>query len=333
VHGCTDDETITIDVYNGPPGGLSYPTLTLCEGSEVQLQAAPGTAWQWLSSATLDNLAAQAPVASPLDTAVYIVQVTNPCGTGFDTVTVNVVHPALQAYGGGSMCRGDTLSAWATGASSYSWSPSLWADPSDQAFTILSPENTTLFEVTGVDAFNCVWTEEVTVSVYEEVDVEAGPDAYFNFPDSVMLYGNALGFDCYWWPSVGLGCDSCEMTLASPTEPTVYHLAIVDDYGCVNEDSVLVRPYYPVFVPNTFTPNGDGVNDVFLVSGQPQTGFHLVIFDRWGIVVFESFDMKTPWTGDTGGGYFAPNDVYNWVLEFDSLDRRTKLIGHVVLVR
>jgi gliding motility-associated-like protein len=333
VHGCTDEETTTIDVYDNVPGGMVYPTLIVCLGSEVQLQAEPGTAWQWFPPSTLSDDQVQEPFASPSDTTVYIVQLTNSCGVGFDTVTVNVISPFLQAFGGGSICVGDTISAWASGALSYSWSPSLWADPSDEAFTILSPENTTVFEVTGVDAFNCAWTEEVTVSVYEQVDVEAGPDAFFNVPDSVMLYGNALGFECYWWPSDGLACDSCEMTLASPTEPTVYHLAIVDDYGCVNEDSVIVRPYYPVFVPNTFTPNGDGVNDVFRVSGQPQTGFHLVIFDRWGITVFESYDMNESWTGNAGGGYFAPNDVYNWVLEFDSLDRRSKLIGHVALVR
>jgi hypothetical protein len=49
--------------------------------------------------------------------------------------------------------------------------------------------------------------------------------------------------------------------------------------------------------------------------------------------VFESYDMAIPWTGDGGSGYYAPNDVYNWVLEFDSLDRRSKLQGHVVLAR
>jgi gliding motility-associated-like protein len=333
IHGCTDNETVTIDVYDAPPGGLVYPALTLCRGSQIQLQAEPGTAWQWTPAVSLSDNQIQAPFASPNATTTYNVQLTNPCGVGSDMVTVNVIQPSVQAFGGGSICVGDTISAWASGAVSYSWSPSLWAEPSDAAFTILSPESTTTFEVTGTDAFNCAWTESVTVSVYDQVDVSAGPDAYFNVPDSIMLYGNALGFECYWWPADGLACDSCEMTLASPTDPTVYHLAIVDDYGCVNEDSVFVRPFYPVFVPNTFTPNGDGVNDVFQVAGQAQTGFHLVIFDRWGITFFESFDMAEPWTGDTGEGYFAPNDVYNWILEFDSLDRRTKLVGHVVLAR
>jgi gliding motility-associated-like protein len=173
----------------------------------------------------------------------------------------------------------------------------------------------------------------VFVFVYPTAEIEAGPDAFFNAPDSVRLYGNALGFDCYWWPGEGLSCDSCEQPMASPILPTVYHLAIVDDYGCVNDDSVFVRPYYPVYVPNAFTPNDDGVNDVFMVRGNDINGFHLMIFDRWGMLVFESFDIMKPWIGDTVDAYYAQNDVYNWVLEFDSLQRTTMLKGHVTLAR
>jgi len=148
-----------------------------------------------------------------------------------------------------------------------------------------------------------------------------------------MLYGNALGFPCYWWPSEGLSCDTCEQPLASPGETTVYHLAVIDDYGCVNEDSVTVRPYYPVYVPSTFTPNGDGVNDVFFVGGLPQEGFHLQIFDRWGNLVFETKDQREPWLGQGPSDYYVASAVYNWIVRFESLDRRTELKGHVTVVR
>ena len=332
-YGCTDESTVSIVVFSSVPGGNVYEALNVCEGLEVQLQAEPGNAWNWFPSSSLNSAVVQSPMASPQDTTLFVVQISNSCGSGFDSVLVNVIHPALQAFGGGSVCLGDTISAWATGAQTYSWSPAVWAAPSNEAFVILSPESTTTFEVTGVDAFNCLSTQSVDVFVYPQADIDAGPDAYFDFPDSIMLYGNALGFDCYWWPSDGLSCDTCEQTLASPEVPTTYHLAILDDFGCINDDTVYVRPFYPVFVPNTFTPNADGINDVFRVEGQGITGFHMQIFDRWGIPVFESFDINTPWTGDSGGGYFAPNDVYDWVVEYDSRDRRTKLSGHVVLAR
>jgi gliding motility-associated-like protein len=332
-HGCTADATLSVVVFEALPGGERYPDEVLCEGRQLLLQANFGSAWNWFPSSSLSAPLAQEPIAFPDDTTLYVVLITNACGSGYDSVMVNVIHPELSVFGGGSICRGDTIAAWATGALSYAWSPANWASPSDEALAYLSPEKTTIFEVTGVDEFNCVTTASVSISVYPRAEIEAGPDGYFDFPDSVMLFGNAMGFDCYWWPSEGLSCDTCELTWASPSEPTTYHLAIVDDFGCVNDDSVFVRPYFPLFVPNTFTPNGDGINDVFFVRGQSVTGFHLEIYDRWGMKVFESFDMQTPWTGDSGNGYFAPNDVYNWVLGYDSLDRRTNVKGHVVLAR
>jgi gliding motility-associated-like protein len=328
-----DEAVIPVVVYDEEPGGEVYPDLSLCEGRQQFLQAENGNAWNWFPSSSLSSPSIQDPIASPDDTTLYVVEITNSCGSGFDSVTVNVIHPEMEVFGGGNICAGDTIAAWATGALSYSWSPAAAANPSDAALVYLSPENSTVFEVTGVDEFNCVATASVNVNVYPRAEIDAGPDAHFDYPDSIMLYGNAMGFACYWWPSDGLSCDTCEQTLASPVEPTVYHLAIVDDFGCVNDDSVFVRPYFPLFVPNAFTPNADGVNDVFQVSGKTVTGFHFTIFNRWGMKVFESFDMQTPWTGDAGSGYYAPNDIYNWVLEYDSLERRSRFAGHVVLAR
>jgi len=331
--GCSDEQLVSIVVFNETPGGQIYQPLTVCEGDQVQLQAESANAWSWSPSQWLSSSVVQAPLAMPDDTTQFVVQITNSCGTGYDSVLVNVIHPLINVFGGGSICLGDTIAAWASGALTYVWSPATWATPANEALVYLSPENTTVFEVTGVDEFNCLASESITVSVYPSAEIDAGPDGYFDFPDSVMLFGNAMGFECYWWPSEGLSCDTCEITWASPSETTTYHLSIVDDFGCVNDDTVYVRPFFPLYVPNTFTPNADGINDFFMVTGMPVSGFHLVIFDRWGMNVFESFDMNIPWTGDLGSGYYAPNDVYNWVLEFDSLDRRSKLKGHVVLVR
>jgi gliding motility-associated-like protein len=332
-YGCEDDATLSVLVFDAVPGGHTYADVLLCEGESAQLQALAGNAWNWQPPLALSGANTQAPLASPEDTTQYSVTITNPCGVGVDVVTVNVIHPQLEVSGGGSICAGDTIGAHASGAAAYYWKPAAMATPSDAADVVLSPSSTTTFEVTGVDEFNCVSTESVVVFVYPIAEIEAGPDAYFNSPDSVRLYGNALGFPCYWWPSEGLSCDSCEQPMASPLVPTVYHLSIVDDFGCVNDDSVYVQPFYPVFVPNAFSPNGDGINDIFLVQGIDLRGFHLMIYDRWGILVFETHDIAEPWQGQGLTQYYVTSDVYNWVVEYDSLDRTTRLTGHVTIAR
>jgi gliding motility-associated-like protein len=145
--------------------------------------------------------------------------------------------------------------------------------------------------------------------------------------------GNPFGFDFYWWPENGLSCTDCVYPIATPEVETWYHLAVIDHNGCVTDDSVFVKPYYPVWVPNAFTPDNDGINDYFKAYGVNIQGFHMMIFDRWGIKVFESYDIDEVWMGEFTSDYYVQNDVYNWVIEFDSIDRRTTMSGHVTLLR
>ncbi|MFN9972999.1 MAG: gliding motility-associated C-terminal domain-containing protein, partial [Phycisphaerae bacterium] len=72
---------------------------------------------------------------------------------------------------------------------------------------------------------------------------------------------------------------------------------------------MLVKPYYPIWVPNTITPNNDGINDTFYAAGVNIEGFHLKIFDRWGALVFESTDPEETWNGGTDG-YYVQNGTY-----------------------
>ncbi len=332
--GCTDQDSLEVFVFNDSPGGLTYDPQTICFQESATLSAAPGTAWLWSPAIGLSNTFVQSPIASPNDATLYTVQVTNACGIGTDSVWVYVIHPMITASEGGAICLGDSINVFATGALDYWWSPALYAQPSNASATSLSPTQTQWFVVTGQDEFNCLDQDSVLVTVYPVAAVDAGPNQYFTYPGTAQLLGNAMGFPFYWWPSEGLSCTDCIYPEASPQLETWYHLAVLDDNGCVSDDSVLVVPYFPVWVPNVFTPNQDGINDVFKAEGVNIRGFHLTIFDRWGVLVFESFQLDEPWTGSfRGGEYFVPDDVYDWVIEYDSIDRREQIRGHVTLVR
>ncbi|MFM7310182.1 MAG: gliding motility-associated C-terminal domain-containing protein [Flavobacteriales bacterium] len=332
--GCIDEDSLEVFVFDDSPGGLIYDPLTICFSESATLNAAPGTGWLWSPAIGLSNTQVQSPIASPPDSTMYTVQVTNACGTGTDTVWINVIHPLVTASEGGAICVGDSISATAIGAQEYWWSPSLYASPSNASQTQLSPAQTTWFVVTGQDEFNCIDQDSVLVTVYPIAAVDAGPNQYFTYPGTAQLLGNAMGFPFYWWPAEGLSCTDCIYPEASPQQSTWYHLAVLDDNGCVSDDSVLVVPYFPVWVPNVFTPNRDGINDVFKAEGLNIRGFHLMVFDRWGLLVFESHNIDEAWTGNfRGGEYYVADDVYDWIIEYDSIDRREQLRGHVTLVR
>ncbi len=331
---CIVEEEVTVEVVNNSPGSIIYDPISMCEGTAAQLIAGVGTSWVWTPSSTLSNGFVQNPVATPPDTTIYSVFIVNACGQGTDFVTVNVIHPEIVAEGGGYICPGKSVPANARGAVDYFWQPLMYAEPYDEDTTSLTPPETMWFTVTGIDENNCHETDSVFVYVFPRTEVDAGPDQYFEYPGTANLIGNTFGLPFYWWPEEGLSCVDCIYPVASPEAETWYHLAVIDDQGCVSDDSVFVKPYFPIWVPNTLTPNGDGINDYFKAYGINIEGFHMRIFDRWGLKVFESYDIDEVWTGGLGGGdYYVQNDVYNWVIEYDSIDRRQELVGHVTMVR
>jgi len=97
---------------------------------------------------------------------------------------------------------------------------------------------------------------------------------------------------------------------------------------------MFVDVFYPVYVPNSFTPDNDGLNDVFRAEGNDLRGFSMRIFNRWGEVIFETTDPEEPWRGDVNGGdHYAPTGVYVWQVQLDQESGPLLLEGHVSLIR
>jgi gliding motility-associated-like protein len=330
--GCTATDSVLVSVDNASPGGQIYPDVFMCEGSFVQLVAEPGESWQWSPALSLNDPLIQGPIATPLTTTTYEVYITNGCGFGTSQVTVQVVQPSLEAFGGGTICKGQQIGAWVSGGSQFSWQPANFAFPSFADSASLSPPESMQFVVTGLDQNGCLDEDSVWVFVLPLPPVDAGPDQYFDYPGTVVLYGNTFGLDYTWEPIDFLSCSECSQPTSSADVPIYYTLSTTDHNGCVGKDSVLVYPYFPIWVPNSITPNNDGLNDVFLASGRAVEGFHLQIFNRWGLLVFETRDPAQPWDGGVNA-YYAPNDTYIWKIEYDTSERREKLMGHVNVIR
>jgi gliding motility-associated-like protein len=330
--GCVAGHSVLVTVFYDPPGGTVYPDIEMCAGSSALLQSENGLAWSWTPAGSLSDPGVQNPVATPADTTTYFVSITNSCGTGTSEVTVNVLFPEITAQGGGTICLGRYVTASASGGIDYSWSPASAAFPPDAASTILIPQETTLYTVTGIDENGCADEAQVLVTVLPLPQVNAGPDQYFDYPGTVVLFGNTGGLGYSWTPPDHLSCTDCPYPEASPPSATWYTLSTTDAFGCTGSDSVLVRPYYPLWVPNTITPNNDGINDYFQAYGIDPGGFRMQIYDRWGILVFESDDPLRGWDGGIGG-YYVQNDTYVWVIEYETLDRRERLVGHVNVIR
>jgi gliding motility-associated-like protein len=330
---CTVEESVGINVVNDFPGGNVYDDLTVCYGNTVYINAIDGWTYNWYPSATLTNPNVSNPGASPLQTTTYFVDITNICGEGTDQITVHVIQPDVIASPGGTICAGNSFEASAIGAVSYTWQPISLASPAFEAQTALSPLTSTMFTVTGIDENNCAAVDSVYVQVLESPMVDAGPDQYFDYPGEVPLFGNNFGLQYYWYPAEGLSCTDCLYPMASPDQPTIYHLVVSDGNGCTAEDEVLVKPFAPLYVPNTVTPNNDGINDVFFAVTDYAEGFRMRIFDRWGNKIFESQNPQEVWVPSVNGTHYVQNDVYLWVVQYNTPEGAQEVTGHVNVLR
>jgi len=125
--------------------------------------------------------------------------------------------------------------------------------------------------------------------------------------------------DYLWMPSDGLNCDTCASVIATPSEEMIYTIYVTDANQCrdTTEARVLFDAEISVFIPNAFTPNDDGINDVFYVYGHGIVKVHLKIFNRWGELIFESTDRTVGWDGTYRGKMMNPGVyVYYTDIEF-----------------
>ncbi len=183
------------------------------------------------------------------------------------------------------------------------------------------------FDLTVSDAKNCtVSSAFVLAYIYDfaanttaNVSIKAGETATLD----VMVIGNAGNFSILWNPAATLSCADCANPVAAPNLTTVYNVEIKNDSGCsaIAQTTVTVVPDYTVFVPNAFSPNNDGNNDVFKMFGNIKNiaFLEVQIFNRIGEKVFESEDHEFAWDGNYKGVIQAPG-IFTWQMKLTFLD-------------
>lgn len=120
------------------------------------------------------------------------------------------------------------------------------------------------------------------------------------------------------------------------TKPMVVQI-VKNKFGCIDTLFKLleIKPAFVIYIPNVFTPNGDGLNDDFQPKGVGIVKFSMQIFDRWGHQVFKTDDFEKTWDGTTrNGGDIAKEDVYTWKAQVTDVFNKTHdMVGHVSVIR
>lgn len=332
-NSCPWDTTITVKVDSVFPVALGSANGGICEGDSINIYASGGVFYSWSPTSTLTNPNDSSTMAFPSQTTNYVIEVSNACGVDYDTVLVQVQNIIASIVPDTIVCAGNTVNLWAIGGVSYFWYsiqyPSYSTDSSINP--IINVPDTFYVDVT--DATGCTLTLSVFADTLALPTLELGDDVETKWGTLVTLNPITNGINFWWSPATGLSCTTCQNPIVTATETSTYYLITQGVNGCYNYDTITIYFDGSIYVPNSFTPDGNGVNDFFYAYGKDIVEFEMYIFDRWGEKLFYSDDMSIGWDG-TYQGKLAKNDVYVWkVIYEDILGTSGTLYGTATLIR
>jgi gliding motility-associated-like protein len=348
-HGnCTTQDSVLVSIIPDLGIGASADTLVTCEGDSVQLTASSplqNVGYTWVPSAGLADANSGSTAASPSQTTTYTLYGLQSGCRDTTQITVTVLPTPVPAFVATASegCVPHTISVQQTtqDGNRYVWD-----------FGDSSPVQN--FE-SGIHVYDRPGEYDLTLTAIAEggcsasaevfpVTVHAAPVAAFMsdpaFPVQMTLPNTSVEFKSLadqalsWFWTFGDGTVSDEI---NPTHVYVAEgsytvtLTVTSPVGCVSTVShgpyVVLAP--DLFLPNVFSPNGDGISDRFLVEYSGSQPFTLKIMDRWGGVVYASRNKLEGWDGLKNGGGLAPEGVYFYVLQIGSKEYS----GNITLVR
>ena len=353
---CLITDTAQIDITVLAPINLVVSEdIALCTPSEVSLVASTGGgASEFIWSSTSDfsdtlngNLSDSILVVTPDFSTVFYVQAGNGACSVVDSISVYFTSSSLELSGNDTICVGETSTITAVNTNpilsfTYQWSPDsiIVSSPTWNSVTI-QPATTQYMSVLASASNGCVFSDSMLVYVGSIAGNNALASASeWTVPEgaTVNLIGNPSGYTYSWLPAEMVANPSAQNTTAVVENTTVFTL-LVSDGICTKQDTVQVKtvaficgePY--IYVPNAFSPNGDQENDVLFVRGLLIEGMVFRVFNRWGELVFESFDRTIGWDGTFKGKLVEP-DVYDYYLKALCIDGNESIIkGNVTVLR
>lgn len=344
-NGCIATTNTTINLNDTMRLELG-PDSTICFGKTVLLQPqtnAGTNIFKWTPATWLDYDTIKNPLSTPLDTIKYYLTAKwGPCQRT-DSITLNVLHkPVAHAGNDTTICTNTTatLNGWATnlsGTVNFAWTPANTLTTPNAASTIATPDTSTQYTLTVTDNYGCSFSVSDSMWVYWDPPIPAfaGNDtnAMAHKPHQLMASG---GVSYVWSPVGPLDNPFIQNPKAILSNDTYFTVVVTDVAGCSASDGVFIKVYDgpEYYVPNAFTPNGDGLNDVFrpIPVGMRSTDYFRV-FNRIGQLVFESHTFMEGWDG-TFKGKKADQGTYVWAIKgYDVNGRPVEMKGTVILLR
>lgn len=321
---CDTTVNITVSVTGGVSSASAATTPTSCNGNTgtitVSHQPSSVTIGNYILSPGVQNNTTGVFNNLPAGTYSVILEDNNGCPFTINNIVISTPSPITDATIEVTpiACKGALgiikITSVTGGTAPYKYSVNNSSPTSNNTFNNLFEG---VYTVTITDNNNCTFSKTVQMqgSLVELTDCEAGPDVTIFFGQNVQLNATkGIGNKFYWSPSESLSDSSLLSPIAYPNTTTTYTFTTLTSEGCMCKDRITVRVIPLIKIPNTFTPNGDGINDIWIITNtEYYENVELNVYNRWGDKVYYVKDYKT---GNEWDGASLPDATYYYVLRF-----------------
>ncbi len=323
------------------------PDQTICPSQTVQIGSSTGATggkppytYSWTPATGLSNTSAASPQASPTSTTTYTLIVTdNEAAVDTDYVTVTM-HPINEVSAGNDTTLCGSLTTTIGGPKNfdnsgitYSWAPSSGLNNPDSPYPVAQISTTITYTLTATVSGCPAKTDEVTFIVSSGPVIDAGPNVTIKEGEVVTLHATG-GTTYVWEPQDSVKYPFTSDPDVSPSDTTVFYVFGYDPTNvCNGKDSVIVfvEKSNDIIIYNTFTPNGDGSNDVWHIANiQKYPDSKLEVYSRNGRIVYKTTGYLNTWTGKSSGEEL-PEGTYFYILDLGN--GKNTYHGTVTIIR
>ncbi|NPA33827.1 MAG: hypothetical protein GXO48_02730 [Chlorobi bacterium] len=322
--GCESTDSGSVVVWGLPVAEAGPDDTTICYGTGVLLggDSVPGYSYLWGPAVLVSDTGVANPRGYPVEprTVFSVVVIDSNGCESRDSVVVYMREPLVVDAGPDvDLCYGDSVVLRASFYYSvrYRWGPFYGLSDSLGMEVVAFPDSSVVYwvEIEDTSVYRCgVARDEVVVRVHPLPELEIVPrgDTIARGESLELVVTGASEYE--WSPDYGIDNVHVSNPVVSPDSSVMYVVRGVDVYGCEGYDSVWVYVREPdVWVPRSFSPNGDGLNDGVKVLGYGFVEYELWIYDRFGGLMFHSQDTEERWYGESpGSGEPAPEGAYTY---------------------
>lgn len=326
-YGCIALDSVNVSVFSNNTK-IILDSTHICLDDTVKLYTNQNNvSYQWSSGQTTQSI-------DVLNHGWYYLNTVDANGCkAEDSIKVDSLHRVPLLSYTMAICQTEKMQLLAPqGNYSYEWTPL----KDILSYNVYNPFINPLSDITyTLTLFNGPCKSESTyeVKVYPMPSLTVTPNQAEILPGDLVNLIAITDTIATWYPNYALSCQLCNLVSVSPDVSTVYYAIVSNDFGCKRIDSVEVKVTPTLYIPNSFTPNGDLLNDIFRPVFSGYTEIELLIFDRWGELIFRTTDLDGGWDGKQKG-VNCPMDVYVYKLEAKDYKNKTiERVGHVTLVR